>query len=356
MPFPFPLEQPDPFAAMAAMQALGFPMPMPMMQSPKKCRDYETKGFCARGNACRFLHGDDMFVVPGENDYDPRNPGVTMPRGRANISQTGPMHDRAATTIVVEQIPEENHNEKDVRAFFEQFGAIAQVRLQPYRRLAILKFETYDSASAAYNSPKAIFDNRFVKCYWHKSEKKEETFDAEGFAKRSEEAQQRLEEKKVAMEALAAEKKALNEQKAELAVKQAEEKRKLQDRLERRNGEEVVSDNTKALRAKLAVLEAEAAILGIDPVSPRGRGRGRGRGYRGFERHRWNGGGRYNLDLRTKSVSVTAEGDWDDRKDEALRQYLLVCLALGRGQADGRRVLVSMKQSPIIPPIPSSSP
>lgn len=38
------------------------------------------------------------------------------------------------------------------------------------------------------------------------------------------------------------------------------------------------------------------------------------------------GGGKYNLDNRTKKVAVT--GDLSGDKDEALRQYLLVSLRL----------------------------
>ena len=109
-----------------------------------------------------------------------------------------------------------------------------------------------------------------------------------------------------------------------------------------------VSESTKLLRAKLAELEAEAKSLGIDHStpeahSPRGRGRGRGRGsYRGWEgfagrgsndpyrgsargrgAFRGYGGGKYNLDLRTKKVRVTGV-EWTSERDEALRQHLLV--------------------------------
>ena len=79
----------DPVTAMIAMQAMGLP-PLPQMPgfppigSPnghshprqqnatgfkngqrEKCRDYETKGFCLRGDSCPYLHGTDRLVVPG---------------------------------------------------------------------------------------------------------------------------------------------------------------------------------------------------------------------------------------------------------------------------------------------------
>ena len=87
-----PFDLNDPVAVMLAMQALGFPgMPI-MPQSPPaipqardstwqvspnpptnnrintRCRDYDTKGFCARGSACPFDHGDNHIVVPPQQD------------------------------------------------------------------------------------------------------------------------------------------------------------------------------------------------------------------------------------------------------------------------------------------------
>lgn len=76
----------DPMAAIMAMQAMGLP-PLPNMpnfpqampangqsqfgtqnaQSEKTepCTDYETKGFCLRGDSCPYLHGNDHLVMPG---------------------------------------------------------------------------------------------------------------------------------------------------------------------------------------------------------------------------------------------------------------------------------------------------
>ena len=83
----------DAMAAVMAMQAMGLPL-LPGMQgasSPPngrrdsgglsfpqlsgtgknridaRCRDYDTKGFCLRGIACPFNHGDNSVVVPGQS-------------------------------------------------------------------------------------------------------------------------------------------------------------------------------------------------------------------------------------------------------------------------------------------------
>ena len=467
MPLPpqgLPFDPNDPMAAIMAMQAMGLPPlpgvpPLPQSSSPNghpqfggqaspilrnvrrdRCRDYDTQGYCARGDACPYEHGTDRLIVPGQDglcllsgkkttlkiatEYDPKNSllnvGSTSPmnghgvaqeqrgnglnrgrgRGRgdrgglivrrqnnrAEFSQAGPNHDRSITTIVVEQIPEETFDEEPVRGFFSQFGDIEEVTMQPYKRLALVKYTDYMAAKRAYDSPKVIFDNRFVKVYWYKPgglptqpttgrasansptfrKEDEQAFDKEEFERNAMAAQKKLEEKKVQMKDMEAKRQALEKQKEELAQKQAEEKRKLLEKLKAKgiaqddditmtnsetNGSPGVDDSnmsahTKALRQKVAELEAEAKSLGLDSAlsdyTPRGRGKGRGRGsYRGwagftgrasgYESFRGRGrgsfgargGGKYNLDNRTKTVAISGV-DLTSERDEALRQHLLV--------------------------------
>lgn len=325
--------------------------------------------------------------------------GIANPRrNRAEFSHNGPNHDHSITTIVVEQIPEENFDEQTVRGFFSTFGSISEVTMQPYKRLAIVKYEDYGGARRAYDSPKVIFDNRFVKVYWYKPESatvagvptngdaskpsvdtsggEEQSYDKEKFERDAMAAQKRLDEKKSLLRETEAKRQALEKQREDLARRQADEKRKLMEKLAAKgrlkdmdidpsspaseltkpsiNGSDDgnVSAQTKALRAQVAALEAEARSLGLDsvltedPRAYRGRGRGRGRGsYRGWEAFGGRGtsfdssrggfrggrggyrGGRgssmYNLDNRTRKVGVTGIA-FDMDKDEALRQYLLV--------------------------------
>lgn len=97
--------------------------------------------------------------------------GAPSPRGRnhrASFSAAGPNHDPRNTSIVVEQIPEDKFSHEALSSFFSAFGPIADINLQAHKRLAVIKFETYDGAKRAYESPKVIFDNRFVKVYWYR--------------------------------------------------------------------------------------------------------------------------------------------------------------------------------------------
>ena len=350
---------------------------------------------------------------------------------RAEFSHAGPSHDRSITSIVVKQIPEEKFFEEAVRQFFSEFGTIEEITLQPYKRLAIVKYSDYSSARAAYDSPKVIFNNRFVKVYWYKPgsvptptsgptaplsttnndtplKDSAPTIDMEAFTAAATAAQAKLDAKKAALVAMSSKREALEKQKADLAAKQDAEKQKLLNRLAAKGESLHDSSNndptttttaasfppsqtnspttpkaadsahTLMLRAKVAELEAEAKRRGLpdsalssnDPThtfTPRGRGRSRGhrgggRGsYRGWEAFdpsssyrggrggsgaggspfvpgRGGGGGKYNLDLRTKRVAVTLPpsgssehdeekdgggGKWTAEKDEALRQHLL---------------------------------
>ncbi|RKF72966.1 putative rrm domain protein [Golovinomyces cichoracearum] len=222
----------DPMTAMLAMQALGFPFPGanpfgPMdFSSPndpstssnkRRCRDYDVKGFCARGIMCNFEHGEDSIWGSPQpkiltEEYDPTNSFMTSVDlngggikgkdldvagkrsaragsegrrkgrsgrgdlrqlnnsskrgGRSEFSSDRPNFDKTKTAIVVENIPEESFTEEKVREFFSEFGKIVDVSMRLYRHLAIIKYDCWNSANLAYKSPKVIFDNRFVKVYW----------------------------------------------------------------------------------------------------------------------------------------------------------------------------------------------
>ncbi len=253
--------------------------------------------------------------------------------GRASFSHAGPNSDRSATTIVVEQIPEEKFDEGSVREFFSEFGNIIEVTMQAYKRLALVKFDEWAAAKRAYDSPKVIFDNRFVKVYWYKpetlptpptngaakagspttqsSKPEEPAFDKEEFELKQAAAQKSHEEKMKKLKETESAREALEKRKEELMRSQQEEKKKLLERLTAKTGTSTTqassmspsaasspaqngvnggdkkeSKQTEALKRQLASLEAEAKSMGLDTAlsddtwAPRGRGRGRG-AYRG---------------------------------------------------------------------------
>ncbi|KAK0854841.1 hypothetical protein LTS02_011355 [Friedmanniomyces endolithicus] len=415
-----PFDPNNPLAALFAMgQAMGFMPSAPGFGPPsatpghiarqigQRCRDYDQKGYCMRGGSCLYEHDDNAFVVPQQIDeYDPTNavifdvapnpaeyPSTPRSSGRANgsvrgrvergayggsrpqraeFSMTGANHNQSIKSIVVEQIPEEHFDEQSVRAFFGEFGSVESVTMQPYKRLAVVQFASHDSAKAAYKSPKSVFENRFVKVYWYKSDSLphpteihpsvepdrdvngravEPLFDLEEVAARQAEAQRKHDEAKRQREEAQKRRQELDE----MLVAVNLERKKAADALAKRTwkgaslagGNDDEDEQTKFLKAKLAELQNEAWSLGIDPDSdepvpyapayvPRRRGGYRGRfASRGRGRHPsmyrggyggagggFNGGrATMSLDNRPKTVTVTfPDGHY---QEETLRQYLM---------------------------------
>ncbi|KAH9908435.1 hypothetical protein F4778DRAFT_717245 [Xylariomycetidae sp. FL2044] len=376
------------------LHELGVPLPQTELINPvysgtpftpprrkkQRCRDYDAKGYCSRGNTCMYEHGTGAMYVPGvtsqSEEYDPNN--AVLPQFQFNHRNTsqhapidmstfqvkpssnhrdqgkqpkrqksrpafafaGPMHDKSKTTLVVQQIPAEYFEEQKIRDYFSQFGNIINVSIQEKNQVALVKFDSWEAANAAWSSPKVIFDNRFVKVFWLKDDTKlgpsasgnhdgakngfangnsqeisgksvsaDPEFDMEDFLKKQEEAQKIHQEKVKKRQEIDRQREELEQRQKELLAKQVEEKRKLEAKLaaagrkdsssspteiqiksdDKTSGEgRTPSAKTEALRAQLAALEAEANTLGLDPnaaqeeYSPWAtRGRGRGFGYRG---------------------------------------------------------------------------
>ncbi|KAF2668535.1 hypothetical protein BT63DRAFT_279651 [Microthyrium microscopicum] len=398
-------------SGMMPFQPMQFGMGMPQMPPPvqqrssqtgKRCFDYDTKGFCAKGSTCPYEHGEDRISVPTGPAADLAMPGFdpqflmamnnpmfiqsmmamaaaasdpTMPpvpgnrtshrsNKRSEFSSTGPIAHTAKDTLVVEQIPPEYTNEEAVRDFFSKFGSIDSVQVIPYRNIAIVKYSSHTFARAAYESPKVIFDNRFVKVYWFRSHDEEHVALAAEVPKAEtpmeedpKDVQARIDAAQLAYEAKRLKIDDARAQKEELQAQMranARGRKELIDKLARVGNHDLatsVSPSTvgddggpatdaDVLRMKLAALEAEAERMGIDPNDPSQdldygyseyRGRGRGRGWRGGYSGRARGyggfrGGRagpavFRLDNRPKKVVVNiAEGSDEDAK---LREYML---------------------------------
>ncbi|KAM0283083.1 hypothetical protein ACHAQH_002686 [Verticillium albo-atrum] len=306
----------------------------------------------------------DVVTANGNRGGHGRGRGAKRGGGRratdrAPFSAGRAVTDRTKSTIVVESIPEPQLTEEAVRNAFSEFGAIVEVTLQLYHRLAIVKYDSWHAANAAYQSTKAFFDNRFVKVFWYNDDAgehgngvsknsisnapEEPEFDLDAFIKKQDEAQKAYEEKRERQQELEKQRQDLTERQRDLMERQREIRQKLQEKLGKTSGEDGAdgSNNNEVLRAQLAALEEEAKYLGLDPDAEdagayggfrggyRGRGRGRGRGgYRGRGGHAVDRAAvyaafeQYTLDNRTRVVAVSGVDFSDSEKDEALRQHL----------------------------------
>lgn len=256
--------------------------------------------------------------------------------GRSEFSHMGPSRDRTNTTLVVENIPQDKLTDAAIREFFAIFGNITSVEIHPLKHLAIVNFESWEMAKQAYESPAPIFDNRFVKVFWYKSdadilstdhgsnarshsapgaterENTEEMMDVEEIKMIQEEKQRAYEEKMAKKKAHEAAKKKIEKMAQDLEKRKQEETRRLREKLAKKHGATAPpspadsstigskasasspgsdkpkpdASTTAALKAQLELLQAEAEALGIDSNAEESfdlssRGRGRGRPYRG---------------------------------------------------------------------------
>ena len=71
-------------------------------------------------------------------------------------------------TLVVDHIPQSHYHMDQVTDYFKRFGHIISVTLMPHSDRALVSFASNAEAVKAFRSPDPIFDNRFVKVFWHK--------------------------------------------------------------------------------------------------------------------------------------------------------------------------------------------
>jgi len=189
-----------------------------------RCRDYDEKGFCLRGDLCKFDHGYDAVVledstkaagyqpaghsepyVPGlpvggipfpppvlsvpppgynqargkrsyEGGFEPPAkrfdyPRVTRGRGRGRgwVGRNG----RGATMLAVRNIPGELNTITHLNGHFCRYGSLVniQVQFEGDPGSALVTFSSHEEASAAFATSEAVMNNRFIKVFWHQMDK-----------------------------------------------------------------------------------------------------------------------------------------------------------------------------------------
>ena len=199
-------------------------------QKPR-CRDYEEKGFCLRGDMCKFDHGSDAVVLedslgyqpglpgPGFDPYVPGIPGSGPggisypppvmsvpppgyaplgvkrgyegdagfqpppkrfdhgrggPRGRGRgrgrgIGRGFNNMNQSSSMLAVRNIPVEMNSILHLNSHFSKFGTLVNVQIQfeGDPSSALITFAGTSEAAAAYNCTEAVLNNRFIKVFWH---------------------------------------------------------------------------------------------------------------------------------------------------------------------------------------------
>lgn len=113
-----------------------------------------------------------MEVRPPKNYNNGFRPAV---RGGARSRGTfgGETHNfrperRNDKTLVVEKIPEDKLTLEQVNQWFKRFGTVTNVAIDSSNAKALISFSNHEEAHAAWKSEDAVFNNRFVKVFWHR--------------------------------------------------------------------------------------------------------------------------------------------------------------------------------------------
>ncbi|KAF5355944.1 hypothetical protein D9756_004266 [Leucocoprinus leucothites] len=94
-------------------------------------------------------------------------------RGRGRGTFGGEVHNfrperRDGKTLVVEKIPEDKLSLENVNGWFKRFGTVTNVAIDKMGGKALVSFSSHNEAHAAWKAEDAVFNNRFIKVFWHR--------------------------------------------------------------------------------------------------------------------------------------------------------------------------------------------
>merc|ERR1719427_1068689 len=192
----------------------------PTAKKPR-CRDYDEKGFCLRGDLCKFDHGTDAVVLEDSTKTVGYQPGTTEPyvpgiplagipfpppimsvpppgypqyggkraheggfeppakrfdyarigRGRGRGRGWGGRGGRGggSTMLAVRNIPGELNSITHLNGHFSRYGNLVnvQVQFEGDPGSALVTYSSNEEANSAFSTTEAIMNNRFIKVFWH---------------------------------------------------------------------------------------------------------------------------------------------------------------------------------------------
>lgn len=87
----------------------------------------------------------------------------------AHDASSQPPKDRSSTTLVVSEIPKASLNLPAIKAFFDKFGDVTSVAVDPRGApRALVSFATNEQAYKAWRTEDLVLGSRFVKILWHR--------------------------------------------------------------------------------------------------------------------------------------------------------------------------------------------
>ncbi|XP_053622017.1 RNA-binding protein 26 isoform X2 [Plodia interpunctella] len=197
----------------------------------RRCRDFDEKGYCMRGDLCQWDHGADPVVLedaaltrvlaappqpqpPAVPEYNPLTPDIwgafpfappphapreliVIPRARHEApppaprppppkknfdynrlgSARPPLPASAANcSLEVKKVPRGMNDITHLNNHFSKFGKIVNIQVcyEGDPEAALITFSNPTEANIAYKSTEAVLNNRFIKVFWHNPENKQD--------------------------------------------------------------------------------------------------------------------------------------------------------------------------------------
>jgi RNA-binding protein 26 len=110
----------------------------------------------------------DVVMKDGNTVPSEQTPGISRPDFTSNLkSKSKPRRSSEDKTLVVEKIPTEHLQLQALTDWFSRFGSVTNVAIDSKGGKALVSFSSNDEAYKAWKSQDAVFNNRFVKVYWH---------------------------------------------------------------------------------------------------------------------------------------------------------------------------------------------
>ncbi|KAG7450293.1 uncharacterized protein BT62DRAFT_991286 [Guyanagaster necrorhizus] len=126
----------------------------------------------ANGHQAKYNEDVEMTPVSGLSQNGGYSTGIRGPtgRGRGTFGDVPGIRPekRNDKTLVVEKIPDDKLSLEQVNDWFKKFGKVTNVAIDRPHGKALVSFEEHREAYAAWKSEDAVFNNRFVKVFWHR--------------------------------------------------------------------------------------------------------------------------------------------------------------------------------------------
>lgn len=155
------------------------PTVQPQTQSPPESTSNNARRVIAKRNYEEADLSSEMSYDhgPGQSRSGPpyKRGGYRGGRGGFDFSRLGRKRDTENATLEVRKIPQEFNNMGKLNEHFGKFGTLVNLQIcyGGDQDAALVTFASNAEANAAYRSSEPVFNNRFIKVFWHNKDKQE---------------------------------------------------------------------------------------------------------------------------------------------------------------------------------------